>query len=87
MPEQKPLAESRRFKQLTTMGERKRKEQALLNGRCPCGSTKTARLCCFTGNGRTNRLRLWGCARCRSRAGRKMLVERLVRASADSVDA
>ena len=52
MPEQKPVGGKQTVaKQLTTMGERKRKEQAVLNGPCPCGSTKTARLCCFTGNG------------------------------------
>jgi hypothetical protein len=29
------------------MGEAKRKKTAVLNGPCPCGSGKTARLCCF----------------------------------------
>jgi hypothetical protein len=33
------------------MGEAKRKKEAALNGPCPCGSVKTARLCCFTGQG------------------------------------
>jgi hypothetical protein len=33
------------------MGEAKRKKEAALNGPCPCGSGKTARLCCFTGQG------------------------------------
>lgn len=31
------------------MGEMKRKREAVLNGLCPCGSGKTARLCCFNG--------------------------------------
>src|SRR6516162_4832585 len=35
----------------TAMGEAKRKKEAALNGPCPCGSVKTARLCCFTGQG------------------------------------
>jgi hypothetical protein len=34
-----------------TMGESKRKKEAALNGPCPCGSTKPAHLCCFTGQG------------------------------------
>ena len=34
------------------MGEAKRKKEAILNGVCPCGSTrKIARLCCFDGKG------------------------------------
>jgi hypothetical protein len=33
------------------MGEAKRKREAVLNGPCPCGSGKTARLCCFNGRG------------------------------------
>lgn len=33
------------------MGEAKRKKKAALNGPCPCGSGKTAHLCCFTGQG------------------------------------
>ena len=33
------------------MGEAKRKKEAALNGPCPCGSGKTAHLCCFTGQG------------------------------------
>jgi hypothetical protein len=33
------------------MGEAKRKREAVLNGSCPCGLNKTARLCCFAGNG------------------------------------
>ena len=32
------------------MGEAKRKKEAVLNGPCPCGSAKSARLCCFNGN-------------------------------------
>ena len=35
----------------TAMAEAKRKKEAALNGPCPCGSGKTARLCCFTGQG------------------------------------
>lgn len=31
------------------MGEAKRKKEAVLNGPCPCGSGKAARLCCFDG--------------------------------------
>lgn len=31
------------------MGEAKQKKQAVLNGPCPCGSAKPARLCCFNG--------------------------------------
>lgn len=31
------------------MGEARRKRDAILNGPCPCGSGKTARLCCFNG--------------------------------------
>jgi hypothetical protein len=31
------------------MGEAKRKKEAVLNGACPCGSGKAARLCCFNG--------------------------------------
>lgn len=31
------------------MGEAKRKKEAVLNGPCPCGSTRAARLCCFNG--------------------------------------
>ena len=31
------------------MGEAKRKKEAVLNGPCPCGLNKPARLCCFTG--------------------------------------
>jgi hypothetical protein len=31
------------------MGEAKRKRESVLNGPCPCGSGKTARLCCFNG--------------------------------------
>lgn len=31
------------------MGEARRKREAVLNGPCPCGSGKTARLCCFNG--------------------------------------
>lgn len=31
------------------MGEAKRKREAVLNGPCPCGSGKAARLCCFNG--------------------------------------
>lgn len=31
------------------MGEAKRKREAVLNGPCPCGLNKPARLCCFTG--------------------------------------
>ena len=33
------------------MVEAKRKKEAALNGPCPCGSGKTAHLCCFTGQG------------------------------------
>lgn len=33
------------------MGEAKRKKEAVLNGPCPCGTGKTAHLCCFTGQG------------------------------------
>jgi hypothetical protein len=33
------------------MGEAKRKKEAILNGACPCGTGKTAHLCCFTGQG------------------------------------
>lgn len=33
------------------MGEAKRKKDAVLNGPCPCGSLKAARLCCFDGHG------------------------------------
>ncbi len=29
----------------------KRKREAVLTGPCPCGSRKTARLCCFNGQG------------------------------------
>lgn len=31
------------------MGEARRKREAVLNGPCPCGSAKVARLCCFNG--------------------------------------
>jgi hypothetical protein len=31
------------------VGEAKRKKEAVLNGPCPCGSAKSARLCCFNG--------------------------------------
>jgi hypothetical protein len=31
------------------MGEAKRKKEAVLNGPCPCGLGKAARLCCFNG--------------------------------------
>lgn len=31
------------------MGEQKRRREAVLNGPCPCGLNKTARLCCFNG--------------------------------------
>jgi hypothetical protein len=31
------------------MGEAKRRREAVLNGPCPCGSTKAARHCCFNG--------------------------------------
>jgi hypothetical protein len=31
------------------MGEAKRKREAVLNGPCPCGSKRTAHLCCFNG--------------------------------------
>ena len=31
------------------MGEAKRRKEAVLNGPCPCGSSKQARLCCFNG--------------------------------------
>jgi hypothetical protein len=31
------------------MGEAKRKREAVLNGPCPCGLNKPARLCWFTG--------------------------------------
>jgi hypothetical protein len=31
------------------MGEAKRKREAVLNGPCPCGLNKPARLCCFNG--------------------------------------
>jgi len=31
------------------MGEAKRRREAVLNGPCPCGSTKVARRCCFNG--------------------------------------
>jgi hypothetical protein len=33
------------------MGEAKRKREAVLNGPCPCSSGKTARICCFNGQG------------------------------------
>src|SRR5438067_1344997 len=33
------------------MGEAKRRKEAVLNGPCPCGSAKLARLCCFNGDG------------------------------------
>lgn len=33
------------------MGEARRKREAVLNGPCPCNSGKTARLCCFNGQG------------------------------------
>jgi hypothetical protein len=33
------------------MGEAKRKREAVVNGPCPCGSTKPARICCFSGHG------------------------------------
>lgn len=33
------------------MGEAKRKREAVLNGPCPCGLGKAAKLCCFTGVG------------------------------------
>jgi hypothetical protein len=33
------------------MGEAKRKKEAVLNGPCPCGTGKTAHLCCFIGQG------------------------------------
>ena len=32
------------------MGEAKRKREAVLNGPCPCGLGKPARLCCFNGH-------------------------------------
>jgi hypothetical protein len=32
------------------MGEAKRRKGAVLNGPCPCGSAKSARLCCFDGH-------------------------------------
>jgi hypothetical protein len=32
------------------MGEAKRRKEAVLNGPCPCGSAKPARLCCFNGH-------------------------------------
>lgn len=32
------------------MGEAKRKRQAVLNGPCPCGLPKSARVCCFNGS-------------------------------------
>jgi hypothetical protein len=32
------------------MGEAKWKKEAVLNGPCPCGSAKSARLCCFNGH-------------------------------------
>jgi hypothetical protein len=31
------------------MGEAKRRMEAVLNGPCPCGSAKAARVCCFNG--------------------------------------
>jgi hypothetical protein len=31
------------------MGEARRKREAVLNGPCPCGSTKAGRFCCFNG--------------------------------------
>jgi hypothetical protein len=31
------------------MGEAKQKREAVLNGPCPCGSRRSARLCCFNG--------------------------------------
>lgn len=31
------------------MGEAKRKREAVLNGPCPCGSTRPGRSCCFNG--------------------------------------
>jgi hypothetical protein len=31
------------------VGEAKRKREAVLNGPCPCGSTRAGRLCCFNG--------------------------------------
>jgi hypothetical protein len=33
------------------VGEAKRKREAVLNGPCPCGSNRTARLCCYIGGG------------------------------------
>ena len=32
------------------MGEATRRKEGALNGPCPCGSTKSARLCCFNGH-------------------------------------
>ena len=32
-----------------SMGEAKRKREAVLNGACPCGSNEVARKCCFDG--------------------------------------
>ena len=32
------------------MGEAKQKRHAIINGPCPCGSNKIARLCCFNGH-------------------------------------
>ncbi len=32
------------------MGEAKRKRAAVINGPCPCGSNKIAKLCCFNGH-------------------------------------
>jgi hypothetical protein len=31
------------------VGEAKRRKEAVLNGPCPCGSSKSARVCCFNG--------------------------------------
>jgi hypothetical protein len=33
------------------VGEAKRRRRAVINGPCPCGLNKPARLCCFTGTG------------------------------------
>ena len=33
------------------MGEAKQKREAVLNGPCPCGSKRPARICCFDGRG------------------------------------
>src|SRR5579859_7620259 len=34
---------------MTSVGEAKRRKEAVRNGPCPCGSAKPARLCCFNG--------------------------------------